>query len=233
MGSLYIVATPIGNLEDISFRAVKVLTEVDLILAENTYTAKKLLSVYDIKKDLWQYNQKSSEKQFLNICDKLREGKSLALISEAGTPGISDPGSMLVSRLLEDLTDTKIIPITGASALSAIVSVSGLKMDRFCFLGFLPHKKGRQKMIKEIADNQYSVVLYESKHRLLKLLDELIEHGLAERDLVIGRELTKIYEHIYRGKADELKEYFLKNEIEQKGEFVIVIKKTTRLIQVV
>jgi 16S rRNA (cytidine1402-2'-O)-methyltransferase len=225
MGSLYIVATPIGNLEDISFRAVKVLAEVDLILAENTHTARKLLSAYDIKNNLWQYNQKSSEKQFLNICDELKAGKSLALISEAGTPGISDPGSMLVSRVLEDLPNTSIIPITGASALSAIISVAGLKMDRFCFLGFLPHKKGRQKMIKEINDNQYSIVLYESKHRLLKLLDELIEHGLDDRDLVIGRELSKIYEHIYRGRAQELKEYFLENEIEQKGEFVVVIKK--------
>jgi len=225
MGSLYVVATPIGNLEDISFRAVKVLGEVDLILAENTHTAKKLLTTYDIKTDLWQYNQKSSEKQFLNIFDKLKAGKSLALISEAGTPGISDPGSMLVSRILEDLPNIKVIPITGASALSAIVSVAGLKMDRFCFLGFLPHRKGRQKMIKEIKDNQYSVVLYESKHRLLKLLDELSEHDLGDRDLIIGRELTKIYEHIYRGKAQELKEYFLKNELEQKGEFVVVIKK--------
>lgn len=225
MGSLYIVATPIGNLDDISFRAVKVLSEVDLILAENTHTAKKLLSTYDIKTDVWQYNQKSSEKQFLDILNKLKKGKSLALISEAGTPGISDPGSMLVSRVLEDLSNTKIIPITGASALSAIVSVSGLKMDRFCFLGFLPHKKGRQKMIKEIKNNKYSVVLYESRHRLLKLLDELIEHDLDDRDLVIGRELTKIYEQVYRGKANELKEYFLENEVEQKGEFVVVIKK--------
>lgn len=225
MGSLYIIATPIGNLDDISFRAVKVLGEVDLILAENTHTAKKLLSTYNIKTNVWQYNQKSSEKQFLNICDKLKAGKSLALISEAGTPGISDPGSMLVSRILEDLSSTKIIPITGASALSAIVSVAGLRMDRFCFLGFLPHRKGRQKMIESIKESQYSVVLYESKHRLLKLLDELSEHDLAERDLVIGRELTKIYEHIYRGKAQELKEYFLKNEVEQKGEFAVVIKK--------
>ncbi|MCF7794790.1 16S rRNA (cytidine(1402)-2'-O)-methyltransferase [Patescibacteria group bacterium] len=225
MASLYIVATPIGNLEDISFRAVKTLKEVDLILAENTYTAKKLLNNYDIETDLWQYNQNSSEKQFINISEKLKEGKSLALISEAGTPGISDPGSMLVSRLLENLPDIQIIPITGASALSAIVSVSGLKMDRFYFLGFLPHKKGRQKILKEIKENKYSVVLYESKYRLLKLLDELIEHDLGDRNLVVGRELTKIYEHIYRGKADALKEYFLKNEIEQKGEFTIVIKK--------
>jgi 16S rRNA (cytidine1402-2'-O)-methyltransferase len=225
MGSLYIVATPIGNLNDISFRAVKVLAEVDLILAENTYTAKKLLSKYDINTELWQYNQKSSEKQFLNILNKLETDKSLALISEAGTPGISDPGSMLISKVLEKSPHTNIIPITGASALNAIVSVAGLKMDRFCFLGFLPHKKGRQKMIKEIKDNCYSVVLYESKHRLLKLLDELIAHDLSDRDLVVGRELTKIYEHIYRGKAKDLKEYFLNNEIEQKGEFVIVIKK--------
>jgi 16S rRNA (cytidine1402-2'-O)-methyltransferase len=225
MGSLYIVATPIGNLEDISFRAIKVLNEVDLILAENTYTAKKLLITYNIKTDIWQYNQKSSEKQFLNISNQLKAGKSLALISEAGTPGISDPGSMLVSRILEDSPNIKIIPIPGASAITAIVAVAGLKMDRFCFLGFLPHRKGRQKMIKEIKDNQYSVVLYESKYRLLKLLDELSEHDLGDRDLVMGRELTKIYEHIYRGKAQELKEYFLKNELEQKGEFVIIIKK--------
>ncbi|MFP4515076.1 MAG: 16S rRNA (cytidine(1402)-2'-O)-methyltransferase [Parcubacteria group bacterium] len=227
MGSLYIVATPIGNLDDITFRAVKILSEVDLILAENTQTAKKLLSAYEIKTDLWQYSQKSSEKQFLDICDKLKEGKSLALISEAGTPGISDPGSMLVSRLTETLASTKIISIPGPSALSAIVSVSGLKMDRFCFLGFLPHKKGRQKMIKEIKENHYSVVLYESKHRLIKLLDELIEHDLGDRDLVIGRELTKIYEQIYRGKAKDLKEHFLEKEVEQKGEFVVVIKKAT------
>jgi 16S rRNA (cytidine1402-2'-O)-methyltransferase len=225
MGTLYIVATPIGNLDDITYRAVKVLSEVDLILSENTHTAKKLLSTYEIKKDTWQYNQKSSERQFLNISDKLKTGKSLALISEAGTPGISDPGSMLVSRILEDLPETKIIAIPGASALSAIVSVAGLKMDRFCFLGFLPHKKGRQKMIKEIKENQYSVVLYESKHRLLKLLDELLEHDLGDRDLVIGRELTKMYEDIYRGKAFELKEYLIENEIEQKGEFVLIIKK--------
>jgi 16S rRNA (cytidine1402-2'-O)-methyltransferase len=124
MGSLYIVATPIGNLEDISFRAIKVLNEVDLILAENTYTAKKLLITYNIKTDIWQYNQKSSEKQFLNISNQLKAGKSLALISEAGTPGISDPGSMLVSRILEDSPNIKIIPIPGASAITAIVAVA-------------------------------------------------------------------------------------------------------------
>jgi 16S rRNA (cytidine1402-2'-O)-methyltransferase len=225
MGNLYIIGTPIGNLEDITYRAVKVLNEVDLILAENTHTAKKLLTRYDIKKDVWQYNQKSSPKQFLDISAKLKAGESIALISEAGTPGISDPGAMLVSEVVKQMPETKIIPIVGASALNAIVSVSGLKMNKFCFLGFLPHKKGRQKMIKEIKLNQYSVVLYESKHRLMKLLDELLDHDLGDRDLVIGRELTKIYEHVYRGKAKDLKEYFLENEVEQKGEFTVVIKK--------
>ncbi len=228
MSKLYIVATPIGNLEDISYRAVRILKEVDYVLAENTNTAKKLFSAYDIKKDIWQYNQKSSQKLLDNIIINLKDNKDFALISEAGTPGISDPGAMLVSNISEKLPETKVVPIPGASALSTIISVAGLRMDKFCFLGFLPHKKGRQKLIKQIHDNPYSLVLYESKHRLLKLLQELIDNDLNDRDLVVGRELTKIYENVYRGKAKELLEYFKDNLLEQKGEFVVIIKKINK-----
>lgn len=226
MGQIYIISTPIGNLGDISQRAISCLKEVDMVFSENPTTSRKLFLKYDINTSLRKYNQHSSSSLVKEILQFLKTDKKLALISEAGTPGISDPGSLLVSQIREVSPQTEIIPIPGASALSTLLSVAGLGVDKFLFLGFLPHKKGRQKLLKEIATCKYSVVIYESKHRFLKLLAELKEQGLADRQLVIGREMTKLNESFYINSVEFLEDYFKNNPIETKGEFSLVIKKS-------
>lgn len=226
MSNFFIIATPIGNLSDITYRAVETLKKVDAVFSENPRTTKKLLDYYNIKNNLYTYNQYSNEKIVEKIFSFLKEEKDIALVSEAGTPGISDPGSKIVSQVRESNLDVNIVPIPGPSALSALLSVSGLGNDRFLFLGFLPHKKGRQKILDMIVDNNYSVVLYESKHRFLKLLNELIDRGLNAREIIVGRELTKMNESIYTDNVENLLKYFEENIIEQKGEFSIIIKKS-------
>jgi len=213
MSTLYIVATPIGNLEDITLRALHILKEVDLILCEDTRVTKKLLSRYDIKTPTQSYHQHSKLKKINYILNLLKQDKSLALVSDSGTPGISDPGNKLINHLAKSLPDLEIIPIPGPNAAVAAASISGLPMDKFVFMGFPPHKKGRQKFFKEVAESKYPVILYESPHRILKTLEEL-----RDFEIVVGRELTKKFETVYRGKARDVIK-----KIKPKGEFVIAI----------
>jgi len=221
-GTLYIVATPIGNLSDITLRALETLKEVDLILCEDTRVTKKLLSHYDIKKPLLSYHKHSKLSKIDKIAELLGEGKNLALVSDAGTPGVSDPGNELIARLINSDKNVKIIPIPGPSSTLALLSVSGIDVSRFLFLGFLPHKKGRKTLIEKIKENEYPVVVFESKYRLLKLLSEF--KG-SDSYIVIGREMTKMFEEILRGDANEICEYFEKNPGKLKGEFVVIFSK--------
>src|SRR3989338_949650 len=202
---LYIIATPIGNLDDISPRAISVLSSSDLILAEDTRVTRVLLSKYGIDRLLISYHQHSKVQKINEIISWLKEGKVLSLVSDAGTPGINDPGNFLIQEILKELPDLKIIPIPGPNAAITALSVSGFPADKFVFLGFPPHKKGRQTFFKKIGDIEETVVFYESKRRILKALGELKEFGkLGERSVVIARELTKQFETIYRGTTDEV-----------------------------
>ena len=218
MSTLYVVATPIGNLKDITLRALEVLKEVDLILAEDTRVTKKLLSHYEISKQVISYHEYSGKGMEEKILKFLGEGKNLALVVDAGTPGISDPGQRLIKRLATE--GVEILPIPGPSALSAIVSVSDINLSEFLFLGFPPHKKGRQKFFKKVAESAVPVVLYESTHRIIKTLKEL-QGACGDRYANIGRELTKVYEEIFRGKFSEAEGHFVGEKV--RGEFVIVI----------
>jgi 16S rRNA (cytidine1402-2'-O)-methyltransferase len=228
MANLYIVATPIGNLEDISLRALRILKEVDLILCEDTRVTKKLLDRYQIKKPLLSYHQHSRLQKIDYIISLLKEGKNLALVSDSGTPGVSDPGNKLVNEVVKWLSDrVKIIPIPGPSALTCAASVSGFPMDKFLFLGFLPKKKKRKEILKEILESKYPVIFYESPYRILRTLKELRDAMNNEQrvanNILVARELTKKFETIYRGKIDEIIEKIEKNTI--KGEFVVILGK--------
>ena len=228
MANLYIVATPIGNLEDISLRALRILKEVDLILCEDTRVTKKLLDRYQIKKPLLSYHQHSKLQKVDYIISFLKEGKNLALVSDSGTPGVSDPGNKLVKEVIEKLGDeVKIIPIPGPSALTCAASVSGFPMDRFLFLGFLPKKKKRKEILKEIVKSKYPVIFYESPYRILRTLKELRDAMNSEQrvanNILVAKELTKKFETIYRGKIDEVIKEIEKNTI--KGEFVVIFGK--------
>jgi 16S rRNA (cytidine1402-2'-O)-methyltransferase len=216
MGILYIVATPIGNLEDITLRALRILKEVDLILCEDTRVTKKLLDHYEIKSPTMSYHQHSGVIKSDKVLSQLSQGKSLALVTDAGTPGVSDPGGKIIAEAVAK--DHQVIPVPGPSALAAAISIAGLPLDKFLFLGFLPHKKGRQTLLKKIADSDYPVILYESVHRIEKLLNEL--DPLSQ--IVVCRELTKKFETIYRGAAREVKAQLKPSEI--KGEFTVIIE---------
>jgi len=221
-GKLYIVATPIGNLEDITLRALRVLKEVDLILCEDTRVTRKLLDRYEIKKPLLSYHHHSKLSRVEEIRKMISEGKSLALVSDAGTPGVSDPGNILVEHIANNLRQkVDIVPIPGTSAVSAIASIAGINMNKFCFLGFPPHKKGRETFFREVAAAKHPVIYFESPHRFLKNL-ELLEKLKPNAKLVVGRELTKMFEEIKRGKIGEIREYFQGAEGKVKGEFAIV-----------
>jgi 16S rRNA (cytidine1402-2'-O)-methyltransferase len=221
MGKLYVVATPIGNLSDISKRALDVLAQVDLIICEDTRVAKKLLVSYEIKTPTWSYHEHSGQMKIQEIIKKLKQGENLALISDAGTPAISDPGNYLINQIIAEDIDAEIIPIPGPSALITALSVTALRNDTFLFLGFLPHKKGRQTMLKKIKETSDTVVIYESKHRILKLLTELKE---VDKKVEVFRELTKIHETIYRSSLDETIKKITEHPEEQKGEFVVIIR---------
>ena len=219
-GKLFVVATPIGNLQDISFRAVETLKKVNCIFAEDTRTSKKLINHYDIDTKLYSYHDHSSEKEIARLLDILKDHKDVALISDAGTPTISDPGYSLIRQCINEGID--IIPIPGASALTAAISVSGLPSDAFAFIGFLPTKKGRKKKISSLENLDMTFVLFESPHRLIKTLNQLKE-ALGERPIVVARELTKLYEEIIRGNFSSAIEFFEAKKI--KGEIVIMIGK--------
>jgi 16S rRNA (cytidine1402-2'-O)-methyltransferase len=229
MANLYVIATPIGNLGDITERAVKTLSEVDFIACEDTRVSKILLDKFNIVKPVFSFNSHATSNKFEKIFTLLEEGKNIALVSDAGTPCISDPGSILVREVREKFgNEVKIIPIPGASALVSALSVSGLPTSEFVFIGFLPHKKGRETIFKEIAVSERTFAFYESPHRIMKTLDSLVEHigkdaGLNRR-VVIARELTKIYEEIVSGNAVEVRDYFLNNKDKIRGEFVVMIE---------
>lgn len=220
MPNIYIVATPIGNLEDITLRALRILKEVDVVLCEDTRHTKRLLDKYEIKVETMSYHQHSKIAKIDKIVELLESGKHLALVSDAGTPGISDPGNMLVKHLVEKIIDVNIVPIPGPSAVISALSISGFPTDSFVFLGFAPHKKGRQTFFKNIAEQKRTVVFYESPHRILKALGSMQEF-FPEKNIVVCRELTKIYETVYRGKPDEVAKKITPEQV--KGEFVLVI----------
>ena len=216
---LYIVATPIGNLEDMTFRAVRTLKEVNYIFAEDTRVTRKLLNHYEIENTVYRYDEHTKMHQIANIINLLKEGKDIALVTDAGTPCISDPGYELVDAAHNE--GIRVVPIPGASALTAAASAAGMTMRRFCFEGFLPKKKGRQTLLKALADEERTIVMYESPFRIEKTLRD-IEQIMGVKEVVIIREITKIYEEILRGTTTELIEKLAKNPI--KGEIVLLIK---------
>lgn len=235
MSILFIVSTPIGNLEDITYRAVRILNEADLVLCEDTRVTRNLLDHYDIKTPMMSYHQHSGGAKIKKIISFFEDGKDLALVTDAGTPGISDPGNELIEVILksagvENFQTVQIIPIPGPSALTAAVSIAGVSADEFVFLGFLPHKNGRQKKLREIADSDRAVVFYESKHRIIKTLEQLHEliveaeafsSSRSERQIVVCRELTKIHETVYRGSIWDVLEMVKGDSV--KGEYTVVM----------
>jgi 16S rRNA (cytidine1402-2'-O)-methyltransferase len=233
MPTLFIIATPIGNLEDITLRALRVLKEVDLILCEDTRVTKRLLQRHEINKPTMSYHAQSKLSKTDKIIALLEEGKNLALVSDAGTPTISDPGCMLVaqvrthfmSRLNLDMkVQVEIVPIPGPSAVLSALSISGFPSSEFLFLGFLPHKKGRETLFKEIAASKRTVVFYESPHRILKALESLKTHLGEKRKILVAREITKIYEENTIGTPEEVLAHFTTNPDRVRGEFVVVVE---------
>jgi 16S rRNA (cytidine1402-2'-O)-methyltransferase len=231
MSKFYVIATPIGNLGDITFRAIETLKNVDLILCEDTRVTKKLFNKYNINKPTMSYHAQSKLSKTDKIFELLKEGKNLALVSDAGTPGISDPGALLVSRIKEKFNmstnsamaeNVDVIPIPGASAVITALSASGLPTHEFTFLGFLPHKKGRETLFKEIAGTERTMVFYESPHRILKTLESLVKF-CPDKKVCVARELTKIYEEFKTGTPAEVLEYYIKNKDKQRGEFTVIV----------
>lgn len=219
MSKLYLVPTPIGNLEDITLRAIRTLKEVDLILAEDTRTSKKLLSHYDIHTPLQSHHMHNEHKTVEGLVSKLKAGATMALISDAGTPAISDPGFLLSRACVAAGVAIECLP--GATAFVPALVNSGLPSDRFVFEGFLPPKKGRKTRLEELADEKRTVVLYESPYKLIKTLGQLLEVCGADRPCSVSRELSKLYEETVRGSLEEVLNHFEKNA--PKGEFVIIL----------
>ena len=220
MSKLYIIPTPIGNLEDITFRAVRILKEADLILAEDTRTSQKILRHYDIENKLQSYHKFNEHAALMRIVEQLKIGNSFALISDAGTPSISDPGFLLVRECIKNNIEIECLP--GATALIPALVNSGFASDKFCFEGFLPQKKGRSKRMKQLVEETRTMIFYESPYRLLKTLNQFAEYFGAERRVSVSRELTKIYEENKRGTITQLISYFSEKKI--KGEIVIVVE---------
>ena len=215
----YVVGTPIGNLEDITFRAIKTLKEVDYIFAEDTRVTKRLLSYYEIEKKIYQYHEHNKIHQILNIINLLEDNKKIALVTDAGTPCISDPGFELVNEILKK--NRQVIGIPGASSIVTGASISGLDIKRMAYEGFLPKKKGRQTLFNKLKEEERTIVILESPNRILKTLKDIKEY-LGERYVVITRELTKIYEEIIRGNVSQIIEQLEKKAI--KGEIVLFIR---------
>lgn len=222
-GNLYIVATPIGNLKDITLRAIDILKKADLILAEDTRVTKKLLSHYGISGKEVKRADGFSERKIVEDVERfLRKGGNVVLVSDSGTPAISDPGAFLISGLRERIPELKAIPIPGPSAVTAALSASGIGADSFTFVGYPPHKKGRKKFFGNLAEIKVlPIVMFESPHRLLKSLSEMKEFFGGEREIMVARELTKIYEEFFKGSIEDALDYF--NGEKQKGEFVLII----------
>ena len=223
MSNLYVIATPIGNLNDITFRAIETLKLADLILCEDTRRTSKLLSFYEISVAVSSYHQHTDESKVDKILSLLEQGKNIALVSDAGTPGISDPGGKLIERIINELGNkVNLIPIPGPSALTSAASVSGISMDNFTFLGFPPAKNKRNKFFKELSLYEHPVVFYESCHRIIKTIKDL-NVFCADRDLIVFREITKKFETTYRGKPDQILQSMKQPEI--KGEFTVIVNK--------
>ena len=222
-----IVATPIGNLGDITYRAVETLREADFVLCEDTRKTKVLLDKYEIEKPLKAYHQQTNDFKIQKILDEMKKAKKVALVTDAGTPGISDPGNILIEKALEFFgNEIKIIPIPGASAVGALISVAGINTTKFTFLGFPPNKKGREKFFREVLNYDHPVLYYESPYRLMKnleLIEELQKDSEVSKKVVLGRELTKMFEEIKRGEVADIKKYYQENSDKIKGEFVVLI----------
>ncbi len=218
-GVLYVVPTPIGNLEDITLRALNILKHVDVIAAEDTRTTKFLLDHYNIEKTLISFYSHNEQVRVPQIIQRLKNGDSVAIVSDAGTPGISDPAFSIITAAIEN--EIKIIPLPGATAFVPVLVASGMATHEFVFEGFLPHKKGRRTKLERLKNEERTIVLYESPHRILKTLTELLEY-CGDRKVVVGREMTKIYEEIIRGNLWDVVKDFSTRII--KGEFVIVIE---------
>lgn len=219
---LFIVSTPIGNLEDITFRAVRILKEVDLILCEDTRTSRVLLNHYEIKTPTSSFHSYSSDGKTSALVREILAGKTMALISDAGTPGISDPAYNLVNAAVS--AGIEVVPVPGSSAVLAALAGSGLPMDKFVYLGFVPAKKGRQTLFESLREESHTVVLYESPHRILKTLSQMADALGSERVIVVARELTKLHETFHRGTMAEILAEFTART--PKGEMVILVAPT-------
>lgn len=228
-GILYIVPTPIGNLEDMTLRAIRILKEADLVLCEDTSVTQRLFKEYGIETKTSVFYAQTGIKNIERTLEALRSGDKIALVSDAGTPTISDPGVLLVDRVRNELPEVEIVALPGASALIAALSASGISSATFTFYGFMPHKKGRETLFKTIADSAHTSVFYESVHRIEKTLESLVESLAPQGDtnarrVVVARELTKLHEEVVRGTAAEVREYFVQNPDHIRGEFVVIIE---------
>lgn len=226
-GTLYVVATPIGNLEDITLRALRVFKEVEYVLCEDTRVTGKLLAHYDIRAKLKRYDAHSSVKLQGEIMEDLKAGKSLALCSDAGTPGVSDPGAHIIKQLSVLEQKVKVVSVPGPSSVTAAFSIAGIPGNQFVFLGFAPQKKGRETFFKNVTSYSLPVIFFESTHRIMKTLEAL---ALLQRNtdvnmsIHLGRELTKMHEEMITGTPQELIEILTKEPVRQKGEFVVIIQ---------
>lgn len=219
MAGLVVVPTPIGNLDDMTFRAIKVLKDADFILAEDTRTSGKLLSHFEIKNKLYSFHKFNEHKTVENFVNRIESGETCALISDAGTPGISDPGYLLIHECVKNGIKVECLP--GATAFVPALVCSGLPCDKFFFEGFLPQKKGRQKRLQQLAELPCTVVMYESPYRLVKLLEQISEFVSPDKYVSVSREISKMYEETYRGTATEVLAYFKSKTV--KGEIVVVM----------
>lgn len=220
MGILYIIPTPVGNMEDMTFRAIRILKEVDMILAEDTRTSSVLLKHYDIKNHVVSHHKFNEHQTTGNVINQLKSGMTVGLISDAGTPGISDPGFLLVREAVAAGIEVQCLP--GATAFVPALVSSGLPDDRFCFEGFLPQKKGRQSRIESLKDEQRTMIFYESPYRLLKALQQFAEVFGSDRRVSVCREISKVHEESVRGSLQEVITHF--TETEPKGEIVIILE---------
>jgi len=220
MATLFVVATPIGNLGDMTHRALQVLSSVSVIAAEDTRVTRKLLQHYDIHNSVISYHAQSTDSARDSIINRLESGEDIALVTDAGTPGISDPGTELVAHARA--AGITVVAVPGASALTAALSIAGIPTNEFVFLGFLPHKKGRQTLFAEIAESKRTIVFYESPHRIMKTLASLSE-VLDTQKVSVFRELTKMYEEVVQGSAAEILSYFEENTEHVRGEFVVAV----------
>jgi len=219
MGKLYVVPTPVGNLEDMTFRAIRILKEVDFILAEDTRTSGILLKHFEIKNSMMSHHKFNEHKTVENVVNRIRAGETAALISDAGTPGISDPGFLVVRECVRNGVEVECLP--GATAFVPALVSSGLPNDRFCFEGFLPQKKGRMTKLKSLVEESRTMIFYESPHRLLKTLTQFAEYFGPDRQATVSREISKLHEETVRGTMSELIEHFTR--IDPRGEIVIIV----------